>query len=157
MALGRFLSSLNLYFPICVLEPQGQVIPRSPSGSDFPRLYLCRVQLPGFPAFPLPPAPCSALCLCFCIGRTPRQGPPPLSTTSGLFCKRLQQSRRATAPVHPQFVQADPASRGSLMTVVLVDRNPSALEVSRRIWPLFSSLTRTGAFPKAELCIYQSD
>lgn len=56
MALGRFLSSLNLYFPICVLEPRGQVIPRSPSGSDFPRLYLCQVQLPGFPASPPPPS-----------------------------------------------------------------------------------------------------
>ena len=127
MALGRFIPSLSLYFPICVLEPWGQVIPRRPLGSDFPWLHLRQVQLPGFPA-----SQPSAL-LCPVSGFLHWLDSPPRSTspinTSGLFCKHLQEGKRAIAPVHPQFIQADPPSRGSLVTVVLVNQNPSALEV----------------------------
>lgn len=123
MALGRFLPSLNLCFPICVLEPWGQVIPRSPSGSEFPRLCLYQAQLPGFPV----PHPVIWLCLISGFPHGLQVGHRdhlPYQPASGLSCKGLQESRRDTAPVYPKLIQAAPPSCPSILwllaTVVFV-------------------------------------
>lgn len=45
MALGKFLLSLSLYFPVCVLGLWDQVIHRSPFGLDIPGLRLSTLHL----------------------------------------------------------------------------------------------------------------
>lgn len=93
---GHVLPSSNLYFPICVLGPWEQAVPRSPSLWLEHSPFSCQVSLPPTPA------PCPPPVSLFLLPTRMLSPANPHAALPSRVCGMLSD----IAPIHPKFLQA---------------------------------------------------